>query len=81
MNLDAVINGAIIGGIVGGVVGGLSVLLFGLLRPVPKCPECGEQLPKVRKPANRRQILWGSWTCPNCGCEVDRKGRKVEPSE
>jgi predicted RNA-binding Zn-ribbon protein involved in translation (DUF1610 family) len=80
MNWDAVINGAIIGGIIGGVAGGLAVLLVGFRRP-PKCPECGEQLPKVRKPTTRRQALWGGWTCPNCGCEVDRKGKKVGSGE
>jgi hypothetical protein len=71
----------LIAGVAGGIVGGLAVLLIGLLRPVPQCPECGEQLPKVRKPANRRQMLWGGWTCPNCGCEVDRKGRTIDPGE
>lgn len=43
------------------------------------CPECGEPLPAVRKPKNRRQTLWGGATCENCGCEVDKWGREVEP--
>jgi hypothetical protein len=66
------------GGIVGGVGGGLAVLLVGLLMPARKCPECGEPFPRFRKPANRRQALWGGNTCANCGCEVDRRGRKIE---
>jgi hypothetical protein len=67
-----------LGGIVGGAVGGLAVLLFGLLAPPKKCPECGEPAPKVRTPANRRQALWGGWTCPECGTEMDRRGRRVK---
>ena len=42
------------------------------------CPDCGIRLPMVRKPANWRQALWGGATCPRCGCEIDRFGRKVE---
>jgi ribonucleoside-diphosphate reductase alpha chain len=42
-----------------------------------KCPECGEPLPRFRKPANARQAKWGGWTCSKCGCEVDRRGKKV----
>ena len=74
-----VLHPALISGLIGGIVGGLVgflVFLIKCVRPVPKCPECGEQLP--RWPAKRWQRLWGGWTCPNCGCEVDHKGRKVE---
>jgi transposase len=28
-----------------------------------------------------KQALWGGWTCPNCGCEVDRQGNAIEASE
>lgn len=34
-------------------------------------------MPVVRKPANWKQALWGGWTCPRCGSEYDRWGRKV----
>ena len=68
----------LIPGIIGGVGGGLVVLLIALFMPRPKCPGCGEQMPRFRKPANRRQMLWGGWTCSQCGCEVDRRGNKVE---
>jgi predicted RNA-binding Zn-ribbon protein involved in translation (DUF1610 family) len=43
-----------------------------------ECPECGEELPVVRTPKNRRQVLWGGYTCEECGCEIDKWGRKVE---
>ena len=43
------------------------------------CPSCGEPAPFVRKPANRRQALWGGWTCRVCGCEYDKWGEALEP--
>src|SRR5581483_10306990 len=50
-------------------------------RPMPpsSCPECAAPVPVVRKPANWRQALWGGWTCPHCGGEFDRWGRRVSP--
>ncbi|MBY0512580.1 MAG: hypothetical protein K2P78_01555 [Gemmataceae bacterium] len=45
-----------------------------------ECPRCGEPLPAVRKPKNRRQVLWGGWTCDECGCEIDKWGREVPGS-
>jgi len=74
--MEALIGGAIIGAIVGGAVG-LVVLVWTLLQKPKTCAECGAPVPKIRKPANRRQMLWGGWTCPQCGCEMDRRGRKV----
>ena len=71
--------GAVFGGIAGGLAAGLAVLVWVLLTPARPCPDCGTSLPKFRKPANRRQALWGGSTCPECGCEVDRRGRKVGP--
>lgn len=74
--MDSVIKGLIIG-IISGVVAGLLILLWALIQPQKNCPQCGKPFPKFRKPKTRRQRLWGGWTCPNCGCEVDRKGRKI----
>jgi tRNA A-37 threonylcarbamoyl transferase component Bud32 len=53
-------------------------LLSYLFLPQKNCPECGNPLPKYRIPENKRQVFWGGWTCPYCGCEVDSKGKKVE---
>jgi hypothetical protein len=67
-----------------GAVGSIIMLALGLGKPTPgaggraKCPDCGELMPLVRKPANRRQMLWGGWTCQKCGAELDRSGRKVD---
>jgi hypothetical protein len=75
--MNDVIGGAIAGGVVGGLVG-VVILVWALLQKRKACPECGTPMPKVRRPANRRQMLWGGWTCPECGCEIDRRGRRVE---
>ena len=42
------------------------------------CPRCGEKSPSIRKPMSLRQVLWGGWTCPKCGCEIDKWGREEE---
>jgi hypothetical protein len=42
------------------------------------CPRCGLRMPKIRKPQNLRQCLWGGGTCQGCGCEVDKWGKEVE---
>jgi endogenous inhibitor of DNA gyrase (YacG/DUF329 family) len=43
-----------------------------------KCPACATQQPLWRKPASFRQMMWGGWTCPNCGTEMDRDGKAIE---
>jgi predicted RNA-binding Zn-ribbon protein involved in translation (DUF1610 family) len=45
------------------------------------CPACGESAPVIRKPKNRRQALWGGWTCEACGLECDKWGRTVDEPE
>jgi len=42
-----------------------------------QCPDCGLEQPKVRKPKNLRQAMWGGNTCLECGCEMDRFGKKI----
>jgi DNA-directed RNA polymerase subunit RPC12/RpoP len=41
------------------------------------CPNCKKVVSKIRKPTNRRQVLWGGWTCVECGTEMDKYGVKV----
>jgi ssDNA-binding Zn-finger/Zn-ribbon topoisomerase 1 len=60
----------------GAIAGGLGVLVYALIVPAKKCPDCGTPLPKFRKPANKQQAMWGGWTCPKCGIDIDRKGKK-----
>ncbi len=40
------------------------------------CPRCGTALPMMRKPASKDEALWGGWTCPKCGCKVDKYGKE-----
>lgn len=47
------------------------------LKPGP-CSQCGTPMPMIRKPANWRQAMWGGWTCPECGLELDKWSRPVE---
>jgi hypothetical protein len=41
------------------------------------CPTCQAPAPVLRKPANLKQMLWGGWTCAQCGTELDKWGRAV----
>ncbi|MEZ5009603.1 MAG: hypothetical protein R2753_15765 [Chitinophagales bacterium] len=45
---------------------------------VVHCPECNAEQPRVRKPQGMHEILWGGSTCKNCGCKMDRFGKKRE---
>jgi hypothetical protein len=44
----------------------------------PNCPTCGTKQPAQRKPTSFRQMLWGGWTCKECGTEIDRHGQAIE---
>jgi hypothetical protein len=45
--------------------------------PAPNCPRCGAVLPTFRIPASMKEALWGGWTCPKCGCKVDKYGKEL----
>lgn len=40
-----------------------------------QCPNCATVMGRVRMPASGEQALWGGYTCPSCGCELDKWGR------
>lgn len=40
------------------------------------CSRCNTSLPKTRPPRSLHQRLWGGWTCPSCGAEIDKWGRE-----
>jgi len=42
------------------------------------CPTCATEQPLWRKPNAFRQLMFGGWTCPNCGTEIDRHGKAIE---
>jgi predicted RNA-binding Zn-ribbon protein involved in translation (DUF1610 family) len=39
------------------------------------CPKCGQRMPTLRVPESLHELMWGGWTCPNCGCEMDKWGK------
>lgn len=41
------------------------------------CPKCGKEQPRVRRPKNLRQALWGGYTCESCGTEMDKFGKEI----
>lgn len=41
------------------------------------CPNCGTQMAQVRAPSSTGQGLWGGCTCPKCGCQMDKWGRRL----
>lgn len=49
---------------------------FGVNLKTVNCPECQTAQPKVRKPKGLYEILWGGSTCKNCGCKMDKYGKK-----
>ena len=40
----------------------------------PSCASCGAELAAVRVPGSMRQMIWGGWTCPGCGQQLDKWG-------
>jgi len=75
MNTIADIPG-VIGGVVGGVVAVIAVIMMSYFawRKV-QCPNCGTKPPLYRMPKNWQQLLWGGWTCSECGAEMNRQGK------
>jgi len=45
------------------------------------CSRCGVTLPVRHKPNNLRQLLWGGWTCQECGTELDKWCQPVNQTE
>ena len=43
------------------------------------CPQCGQPMPPIRVPANVQELMWGGWTCPACGCRMDKWGNALPP--
>jgi hypothetical protein len=40
------------------------------------CPRCRTPMPALRKPTSIAEGMWGGWTCPTCGCKVDKYGQE-----
>lgn len=50
---------------------------WGINRSAVSCPRCGTTAPRIRQPQTLRQAMWGGWTCPTCGTEVDKWERET----
>ena len=72
-DLMTLIGGAIAGGIAAFIV----VTRMNKQVRQHACPHCCQALGD-RKPGKRtlEQVLMGGWTCPDCGCDVDRHGNQ-----
>ena len=46
-----------------------------------QCPRCSADAAFLRKPKSFQQMLWGGFTCSSCGCEMDKWGRDITPSD
>ncbi len=42
-----------------------------------ECPGCHRIHGQIRTPRNLRQMLWGGFTCAQCGFEVDKWNRPI----
>jgi len=73
--------GALAIGMVLVVYGTVAKNRWGISLEEVSCPRCNKLLPKVRKPRSLREFMWGGWTCPNCGVEVDKWGRQAPPTK
>lgn len=68
-------DGSTIGMLVGAVGAAVVLLLFAMSRKPVKCPSCGREQPKMRKPTSMQQAMWGGYTCEGCGAEMDARGK------
>jgi hypothetical protein len=50
---------------------------WGIALKLPKCGKCGAKMPFYRKPRSWHQVLWGGWTCAECGFELDKYGAPI----
>jgi predicted RNA-binding Zn-ribbon protein involved in translation (DUF1610 family) len=75
----AVVFGVLAVGMVLVVYGTIVKNRWGVNLAAVSCPSCGTPLARVRKPQSLRQAMWGGYTCPACGAEVDKWGRVVVP--
>lgn len=83
--METVRAGIVLIALAAALLAGLAIIAYGSvvkndwginMDPVA-CPKCDTQLDPIRRPTSRRQALWGGYTCPNCGCEIDKWGREI----
>jgi transposase-like protein len=75
MKGSAIMDSTLAAMLFGGVLAAAVLLFFGLSRKPINCPSCGREQPKMRKPANMDQAMWGGYTCEGCGAQLDARGK------
>jgi DNA-directed RNA polymerase subunit M/transcription elongation factor TFIIS len=73
-------------GVIGVIIfGGGPALIYRIVKHLPKsesnkniCPNCGNPLPSMRIPSDKREAFWGGWTCPSCQTKLDRNLKEIE---
>jgi hypothetical protein len=68
---------ALVGAIATLAIGTLMKTRFGMNFGKAFCAQCDRPAPKVRMPKNTYEILWGGWTCEQCGCPNDKWGNPI----
>jgi hypothetical protein len=73
--------------IIGGILGvGMLLVIHGTIFKTRwgintvtqiECPGCHRLHGQIRTPRNVRQMLWGGFTCSQCGVEVDKWNRPI----
>jgi len=73
--------------IIGGILGvGIILVIHGTIFKTRwgintatemECPGCHRMHGQIRIPRNLRQMLWGGFTCGQCGFEVDKWNRPI----
>ena len=58
-------------GVIGVITAALTLVLVSRER---SCASCGQPLGRLRSPRSVHEALWGGWTCPDCGAQLNRKG-------
>ena len=41
------------------------------------CPNCDAIMPSWRRPRSIREAMLAGWTCHQCGCAMDRQGKRI----
>jgi hypothetical protein len=60
-----------------GIAGVAIIIVLVIVIPTRYCPNCGAKLPRIRRPENANEALFGWTTCPSCKSEIDTSGRIV----
>jgi len=55
----------------------VGIIIASIRKPI-FCPKCKTQFQLGKSKRTLHQILWGGWTCQNCGSEIERKGNLIK---